>query len=85
MVFWEVLVWESQKYFANVGLHVGAKPLIKPQDVSPVFSSFRRSWCEFDIVETAVFNCVIVDRGSFIKALFITWNIRYPFTDHGRN
>ena len=30
MMFWEVLVKESQKYFANVGLHVGAKRWIEP-------------------------------------------------------
>ena len=30
MVFWEVLVKDSQKYFANLGLHVEAKQWIEP-------------------------------------------------------
>ena len=30
MVFWEVFVKESQKYFANVAFLVGAKQWIKP-------------------------------------------------------
>ena len=29
MVFWEVVFCQSQKYFANVGLHIEAKPWIK--------------------------------------------------------
>ena len=41
MVFWEVLVYESQKYFANVGLHVGAN--------QSAFSSLRWWRCEFKI------------------------------------
>ena len=47
--------------------------------------SLRRLWCKFDIfAETTVFKCFIVVKGSFIKALFITWNIRYYFTDQAR-
>ena len=36
-------------------------------------------------VETTVSQFVIVVRCSFIKALFIAWNTRFSFTDHGRN